>query len=138
MQTWPAGTPASYEETFGDAIPFAGAKVWDDSGASPVQITNLPGMIGGVLPALNWDGFSWRVKIPGDPGIAYLAKMYAFTSSSYDTLVDDEPQGSESFIFLAEGGSGVGGVQLIGTIESIPQLVGTVESESELIGTIEE
>jgi hypothetical protein len=116
LNTWPSTKPASMEATFGDAVPFAGAKIWDDSGATPVPVTGLAGMVGDVLPAYNWDGNSWRVKIPGTAGTAYLAKIYAFTDNTYTTTVGDEPEGSESFIFQdfsAGGGSSAEEVILV-------------------------
>ena len=114
----PAGIPASITETFPQPAEFVGALVWSRSGGVNTPITNLPGMVNGVLPAQNVSDNMWVVDIPGSPGLYYLAQISAYTDDTYETIDDEQPQGDKSFIFESSGG-GAGLNGIVGYIDSV-------------------
>src|SRR5208282_4134742 len=102
----PSGTPASITVTLDQPGLFVGFKFFDDSGASPVQITGEEGQINGVFPALNFSGVSYRVKLPGTPSKWFIANIAVYTDGTYTTVDTDEPQGDDSIYFEIPAGSG--------------------------------
>jgi hypothetical protein len=123
----PAGLPASVTETFPDAVPFVGVTVWNDSGSTPVQITDLPGMVNGVLPAYNYSGNSWRVQVTGGTGVYYLLVFAAYTDDTYETINENEPQGDKSFIFTPPTSGGAGQNGVTGYVSPLVELTGFVQ-----------
>lgn len=109
-----AGQPASITVTLETSGLNVGFEVWDDSGVSPVQVTGLPGMINNILPAVNYSGSAYRVKIPSlTPLKYYLLHIGVYTNGSFTALTPDEPQGDDSIFFevaVATAPNGVIGV----------------------------
>lgn len=97
----PAGQPASIEVTYSTPGLDIGVEIFDDSGSVPVQVTGLAGMVGNVLPLLNFRRNSYRFKHAGEASRWYLYQIACYTDGSFSTVDQDEPQGSDSVFFEA-------------------------------------
>ena len=95
----PAGVPASLEVTLDAPGLNVGFALWDDSGSSPVQVTGQEGQVNGVYPGFNWQGNSYRAKLPGSPYKWYVVHIAVYTDDTFTTIDTEEPQGSDSLYF---------------------------------------
>lgn len=123
-----AGQPASITVSLETSGLNVGFEVWDDSGVSPVQVTGLAGMVNNVLPAVNYSGNCYRVKIPAlAPGKYFLLHIGVYTDGTYTALVNDEPQGDDTLYFEPSVGiHGITGQSIVATLQD-GSLKGTVQ-----------
>jgi len=93
----PANQPIPFSADYGASGLNIGAKVFDCSSGSPVQLTGRPGQTSGVYPLSNVAGsFCYLFTFSGLPQHSYLVLIQAYTDNAF-TIVDiSKPEFSES------------------------------------------
>lgn len=89
-----AGTEVSLEVTFDNPDLDVAARVFDDSGVSPV-------IVGGPIAMENYFGNSYRCKFIPEIGKTYVVSKAVYTDGFFVTLDDNYSQASESFQAIA-------------------------------------
>jgi hypothetical protein len=104
--------------------------IFDVTSGSPVQITNLPGMVNGVLPMVNFSGDSYYAEFTGAPNHRYAVNKAAYTDVTYTVVDVSQPQASEYVSVIPQivipGGSSALGVAIAGLVTQRP-ILGLVE-----------
>lgn len=93
MEQLPADIPLSFEVTFDPGLSFVAARIYDDSGGSPVLVA--------TTPMTEVDSGTYRCKFTGMPNKNYIVKKGVFTDGTYAVYNTNYSWGSESFVCIA-------------------------------------
>lgn len=126
-----AGKSISLEVTYDSAVLFVAAKIFDDSGVSPVLVA--------TLAMDSFFGNSYRAKFTPVAGKTYVANKAVYTDGTFVTMDNNYSQGSDSFqavdFAVAVLDVAMGAHDLPGTVgEAIANAGGSGGSAGSIVG----
>src|ERR1700722_19227135 len=83
----PANIPYTLSVNYAASGLFVGAKIFDMTSGTPVQITGLPGMVNNILPLANvLVSNTYAVNFTGAPNKNYLFQFDVYTDDTYTAI----------------------------------------------------